>query len=141
MLSDLQGKLVVPEDTIVVRQGEKIKQAVAEILNRLDIKPMQVGLDVEAVLNKEDFYQKNLLDISEEEYINKVKAAFAEAFNLSMNAEIINDLTIAHLLRKAQSDVKKLILSKSLIWEGETEKLLNLVNSQANALNNHIRGG
>ena len=135
-----QGKLIVPEDTVVVRQGEKIKQAVAEILNRLDIKPMQVGLDVEAVLNKEDFYQKNLLDVSEEEYIDKVRAAFAEAFNLSMNAEIINDLTIAHLLRKAQSDVKKLILSESLIWEGETEKLLNIVNSQANALNNHIRG-
>ncbi|UCD04338.1 MAG: 50S ribosomal protein L10 [Candidatus Woesearchaeota archaeon] len=135
-----QGKLVVPEDTVIVRQGEKIKQAVAEILNRLDIKPMQVGLDVEAVLNKEDFYQKNLLDISEEEYIDKVKAAFAEAFNLSMNAEIINDLTIAHLLMKAQSDVKKLILSEYLIWEGETEKLLNIVNSQANALNNHIRG-
>ena len=58
-----------------------------------------------------------------------------------MNAEIINDLTIELLIRKAQSDIKKLILSESLIWEGETEKLLNIVNSQANALNSHIRGG
>jgi len=136
-----QGKLVVPEDTVVVRQGEKIKQAVAEILNRLDIKPMEVGLDVEAVLNKDELFQRNILDLSEEEYIDKVKAAFAEAFNLSMNAEIINELTIEPLLRKAESDIKKLILSESLIWEGETEKLLNIVNSQANALNNHIRGG
>ena len=135
------GKLVIPEDKIVVKKGEIISKPIAQILSRLDIHPMELGLDLQIVLNNIDIYKKDILDISEEEYINKLKAAFSEVFNLSMNAEIVNNITVPYLLRKAQNDVKSLILSQSLIWEGETEKLLNIANSQANTLKNNIQGG
>lgn len=135
-----KGKLVIPEDTVVAKEGEKIRKAVAEILGRLDIKPMEVGLDLEVALNKEDIFNKRVLDVSEEDYLNRIKLACSEVFNLSMNAEIVNESTAPHLLRKAEQDTKKLILSQGLAWEGETEKLINMANSQASNLKNNIRG-
>lgn len=134
------GKLTIPTDTKVVKKGETISKPVAEILSRLEIKPMKIGLDFDIVVNNTDIFNKNILDISEEEFFKKIRLACSESFNLSMAAEIVNEVTISHLLRNAEENSKKLILSKGLVWEGETEKLINLANSQANTLENHIRG-
>src|SRR3989344_2663282 len=43
------GKVAIKEDSVVVKSGEKIKPKVAEILTRLGVQPMEVGLDLVAV--------------------------------------------------------------------------------------------
>ena len=42
------GKIAIKENTVIARKGEKIKPKVAEILARLDIRPMDVGLGMVA---------------------------------------------------------------------------------------------
>lgn len=135
-----KGKLVIPEDTVVVEEGEEVSPEAANILNRLDIKPMTVGLDVEVVLNKKEVYPREVLDVSEEEFVEKLRKVFSGALNLGVNAGIPTSETAPYLLRKVDSDARSLVLSESIIWGGETEKLLNMVNSQANALKDHVRG-
>ncbi|PIN76575.1 50S ribosomal protein L10, partial [Candidatus Woesearchaeota archaeon CG10_big_fil_rev_8_21_14_0_10_36_11] len=44
-----KGKLAIVEDTIVAKEGATITQKLADTLKRLDIKPMEVGLDLVAV--------------------------------------------------------------------------------------------
>ena len=67
------GKVAVKEDTVIVKKGEKIKPKVAEILTRLDIKPMEVGLGLVAAYEDGIIYQKDILKIDEAEFnINKI---------------------------------------------------------------------
>ena len=44
-----KGKIVVSKDTVVVEAGEEVSKQVAAALTRMDIKPMEVGMDLKAV--------------------------------------------------------------------------------------------
>src|SRR3989344_7504682 len=43
------GKVVIKQDSIIVKKGEKVSQKASEVLSRLGIQPMEVGLDLVAV--------------------------------------------------------------------------------------------
>ena len=77
------GKVSIKEDIIVVRAGEKIKPKVAEILTRLGIQPMEVGLDLVAVYENGLIYGKDVLSVDEKEYKNRLMNASRWAFNLA----------------------------------------------------------
>src|SRR3989338_3106221 len=56
------GKIAIKEDSIIVRKGDKIKPKVAEILTRLGIMPMEVGLDLVAIYENGTIYSKDVLN-------------------------------------------------------------------------------
>src|SRR3989344_6071657 len=62
------GKVAIKEDSLVAKSGEKIKPKVAEILTRLGIQPMEVGLDLVAVYEKGLIYGRDVLSVDEKEY-------------------------------------------------------------------------
>ena len=62
------GKVAIKEDTVVARAGEKIKPKVAEILARLGVQPMEVGLDLVAVYENGLIYGREILSVDEKEY-------------------------------------------------------------------------
>ena len=53
------GKVAVKEDSVVAKAGEKIKPKVAEILTRLNILPMEVGLGLVAVYENGIIYGRD----------------------------------------------------------------------------------
>ena len=57
-----KGKIVVSKDTVVVKAGEEVSKQVAAALTRMDIKPMEVGMDLKAVY-EEGLMKKKLLQI------------------------------------------------------------------------------
>src|SRR3989338_4472753 len=65
------GKVAVKADTVVARAGEKIKPKVAEILTRLGIQPMEVGLDLVAVFENGIIYTKDILSVDDKEYLGR----------------------------------------------------------------------
>src|SRR3989344_8566689 len=46
------GKIVIKEDKVVARAGQKVDAKMAELLIRLDIKPMEIGLNVVACYDR-----------------------------------------------------------------------------------------
>ena len=48
-----KGKIVVSKDTVVVEAGEEVSKQVAATLARMDINPMEVGIDLKAVYEDE----------------------------------------------------------------------------------------
>ena len=118
------GKVAIKEDSLIVKKGEKIKPKVAEVLTRLGIQPMEVGLDLTAAYENGVIYQKDILLIDEKEFMNKLNNACSGAFNLAVFIAYPAKNTIKTLLGKAFNDAKAIGLSQNIIDEGIIEELL-----------------
>ena len=119
------GKVAVKEDTVVVKKGEKINQKTAEVLARLDIKPMQVGLGLVAAYENGVFYQRDVLEVDEKELMNRLSAAASGAFNLAFNIAYVTKENVNLLIAKAFSDAKALGISQKIFDKGIIEELLS----------------
>ncbi|MDP6600438.1 MAG: 50S ribosomal protein L10 [Candidatus Woesearchaeota archaeon] len=118
------GKVAVKEDSVVAKKGEKINSKVAEILTRLDIKPMEVGLGLVAAYEEGVIYQKDILNVDEKEYNNNINLAAAQAFNLAFNITYVTKDNIPLLVGKAFNDAKVLGISQEILDKGIIEDLL-----------------
>ncbi|MBI3026922.1 50S ribosomal protein L10 [Candidatus Woesearchaeota archaeon] len=124
------GKVAIKEDTVVVKAGEKIKPKVAEILTRLGIQPMEVGLELVAVYERGLIYTKDVLSIDETEYKNRLSNASRWAFNLAVNSAYPTKETISVLIGKANNDAKNLGISQNIFDKGIIELLLGKAQQQ-----------
>ena len=118
------GKIAIKSDAVVARKGEKIKPKVAEILARLEIKPMEVGLGMVAAYEDGIIYTKDVLEIYEKGFSNKLNAAAAYAFNLAFNIAYPIKSNITLLISKAFNDAKALGLSRTIFDDHIIQDLL-----------------
>jgi len=128
------GKVAIKEDTVVVKSGEKIKPKVAEILTRLGIQPMEVGLDLVAVYENGLIYTRDVLSIDEKEYLGRLANAHRWAFNLAFYAAYPTKDNIQLLLGKADSDAKALGIAQNIFDKGIVEILLGKAEAQMKSL-------
>jgi large subunit ribosomal protein L10 len=82
------GKVVVTQDTVIVEEGEVIDEKTAEILKKLEIEPMEVGVEIVAIVAEGTLFEAEDLHLDVEEYEEMVKEAASHAFNLAVNAGI-----------------------------------------------------
>lgn len=124
------GKVAIKEDTVVAKAGEKIKPKVAEILTRLGVQPMEVGLDLVAVYENGLIYGRDVLSIDEKEYLSRLSNAARWAFNLAVEASYPTKDTIQVLIGKAYNDAKVLGVSQKIFDAGIIEVLLGKAEQQ-----------
>ena len=124
------GKVAIKEDIVVVKAGEKIKPKVAEILIRLGVQPMEVGLDLVAVYENGLIYGRDILSIDEKEYLSRLSNAARWAFNLAVEASYPTKQTIQVLLGKAHNDAKNLGISQNIFDKEIIEILLGKAEEQ-----------
>ncbi|MBS3104939.1 50S ribosomal protein L10 [Candidatus Woesearchaeota archaeon] len=124
------GKVAIKEDSVVVKAGEKIKPKVAEILTRLGIQPMEVGLDLVAVYENGLIYGRGVLSVNEDEYKNRLTNASRWAFNLAVYTSYPTQKTINALLGKAYNDAKALGVSQNIFDKGIIDILVGKAEQQ-----------
>ncbi|MBI2658191.1 50S ribosomal protein L10 [Candidatus Woesearchaeota archaeon] len=128
------GKVAIKEDSVVVKAGEKIKPKVAEILIRLGIQPMEVGLDLVAVYENGIIYGRDVLSVDEKEYMGRLANASRWAFNLAVYASYPTKSTISTLLGKAHNDAKALGIAQNILEKGIIDSLLAKAEMQMKSL-------
>ena len=124
------GKVAIKEDAVVARAGEKIKPKVAEILTRLGVTPMEVGLDLVAVYENGLVYKRDILSIDESEYKRRLDNAARWAFNLAIEASYPTKLTIQTLIGKANNEAKNLGVEARVFDKGIIEILVGKAQQQ-----------
>jgi len=130
------GKVAIKEDIVVVRAGEKIKPKVAEILTRLGIQPMEVGLDLVAVYENGLIYTRGILAVDEKEYLSRLANASRWAFNLANYAAYPTKSNIRHLIGKAFNDAKTIGVAQNIFDAGIIDVLLGKAEQQMLSLTN-----
>ncbi|WP_343240965.1 50S ribosomal protein L10, partial [Methanoculleus sp. UBA334] len=108
------GKVKIRETKTVVKKGEVISKKIADALVKLDIKPMDVGLVLQAAYYKNTVFTPDLLVIDEEAYYRNIVLAAQQAFNLSVNAVIPTPLTIGAIIGKAVREARTVGVEASI---------------------------
>lgn len=146
-----QGKVTVKEDSVIVKAGDVISGKAADVLIKLGIKPMELGLNLIAAYENGSLFRKDVLDVDEKYYLNTLKLAASEALNLSVNIGYVTEDNLEIFLRKAESEAKALegvvyaerdkIIKAISSGEKEAEKISNLVKTENDNQNNNQEGG
>lgn len=132
------GKIVVKQDTVVAKAGEEITKELADALAKLNINPMEIGLNLIAAYENGIIYPKDILFVSVEEYLEKIKTAYKHAFNLSLNIGYITPATLPILLAKAHREAFNLALKANYVTKETVKPLLAKAHREAVALSSKV---
>ena len=128
------GKVVIKETKTVVRKGEPVNSALASLLMRLGIEPMEIGLDLVAVWENGTIFTKDVLGVDEKKYLENVKLSWQEAINLSVFAGYPTKDSIKVMIQKASRDSRAISLSQAIITEETVGDILAIAESQNKSL-------
>ena len=129
-----KGKIVVQKDTVVVEAGEEVSKNVAATLSRMDINPMEVGIDLKAVYEDEAIYTSDVLAIDEEQTMADLQNAIRSAFNLSVNAAIPTDETISTIITLAYTRAINVGVEAAVLTSETTEPIIGLAQAKMLAI-------
>lgn len=129
-----KGKIVVSKETVLVEAGEEVSKEVASTLTRMDINPMEVGIDLKAVYEDEAIYTSDVLAIDEEQTLADIQGAYLNAFNLSVNAAIPTEETISAIIGNAYTKAFNVGMEATILTSETSEPLIGLAQAKMLAL-------
>jgi large subunit ribosomal protein L10 len=124
------GKVVIRQTKIVAKKGDVVDAKLASILSRLEIHPMELGLDLRAVYQNGMIYESKILSVDETIYKNNLTLAVQHAFNLSVNSAYPAKATIRTILTKAASQARNLAINAEIVMPEIIDVLLGKANAQ-----------
>ncbi len=128
------GVIHVTEDTVAVEAGEVISNAMAQMLARLGIEPMELQLKLIAAYTDGVVLTGEALEVDLEELFKQVIAGHQYAVNLSINAGYPTTDTVPMIIAKANMEAKSLALNIGFFEPDLVNEFLGKANSEALAL-------
>jgi large subunit ribosomal protein L10 len=132
------GSIEVTESSVAVEAGEVIDGETAEILNKLGMKPLEVGLDLKLVHENGEVFDKDVLSIDEEAYQQDVEAGAVRAFNLAVNAGYLTAATAQPILAEQISKARNLAVNAEILDKEVIDDLLAKGADEARSLDTQI---
>lgn len=132
------GTIHVQQEAVAVEEGEVISADAADILSKLDIKPLEVGLDLKLVHEDGEVFDKKVLDVDTDEYRQDIEAASAQAFNLAVNAGYLTATTAETVLIQELRKARNLAVNATVYEEDVIEDILRKAHGQAASLDGQI---
>jgi large subunit ribosomal protein L10 len=132
------GKIVVVEDSLVVKEGERFSSDQANVLTRLGIEPMEMGLNLNAVYEGGVIYTSDILNIDETKTISDIQTTYKRALNLALNSRVYNNVTIKYLLNDAFGNALNLALNAEILNRETVGYLLSKANREMHSLASRI---
>lgn len=132
------GTIHVMEGATMIEKGDTITADDAEILNQLGIEPLEIGLDLDIAFSDGEVFTAEELDIDTEEYRTDVEAAAGKAFNLAVNAGIVNERTAETIVGEATQKARNLSISEGIPTDETIEEILAHASSNAEGLNSQV---
>lgn len=134
------GKIVVTEDSLVVKAGEKISAEVAAVLTRLGIEPIEIGLRMNAAFEDGVIYTPEVLSIDTEKTLGDMQTAYIRALNLALNSGVYNKETICYFIRDAYMKAMNLAINAEIFNKDTINALLAKANMQMLAVASQVPG-
>jgi large subunit ribosomal protein L10 len=128
------GKVKIRETRTIVKKGTVISPKVADVMIKLDIKPMDVGLALQAAFYQGDVYEPSVLAIDETAILAQIQLAGQQAFNLSVNAAIPTKDTIASILTKAVREARGLAVEACIYEKDAIDAIIGKAQKESIAL-------
>lgn len=128
------GVIHITEDTVAVKAGEVISNAMAQMLTRLGLEPMELQLKLIAAYTDGMVLTAESFDIDIEQLFQSVIAGHQFAVNLSVNVGYPTADNIQLLIAKASIESRSLTLNVGFFTTDMLDEFLAKANSEAFAL-------
>jgi large subunit ribosomal protein L10 len=135
-----RGSIIVQKEHVFVKAGEIITEKQAEILGKLGMEPMTAGLELLGACDDGQFFDPTVLHIDLEHLKLQLAYAHQNAVNLGVEACIMTEETIAHLIQKAIHHSTSLALHACIITPETIPTLLARAYSTARTMKDLITG-
>ncbi|MEE9507266.1 MAG: 50S ribosomal protein L10, partial [Thermoplasmata archaeon] len=132
------GKVVIKKDTVLVKEGEKIPKQVAQVLTRLEIYPIIVGLNLTGVYENGLIFSPEDLRIDDVEFMSRLCDAISGSMNLAMFIHYITDRTIEPLIVQAEQRALNVAMASGILTKKTAELLLQKAHGQMLSLSSRI---
>ena len=133
------GSVWVNKDTLVCRKGEVISLQLANILSKLGIKAVEIGLSLKVVYDDGYIITEEDLAVDLDEIRKSIEEAHSYAFNLSINAAIPIPENVSLLLQKAHQEAYFLAVNAAIPTKETIGDLLRKAHAEALALSQKIK--
>ncbi len=135
------GKVVIKSDKLLVKAGDTISAEVGQMLTKLEIFPIIVGLNLKGAYENGLVYKRDVLDINIDEIRANVSLAATQAFNLAFNSVIPLPLTIVPLIQQAQSQALNLMYNADIMTPETVKFNITKAHNQMLSLSTHVKDG
>ena len=131
-----RGKVVIKSDKVLVKKGDVIPVETAQILKKLEIFPLEIGLTLRGVHEDGVLYPLDVLDIDMDEMKTKFKNALTNTYNLAMNIGFVTRQTTIPLLQKAHMDAFALAVAANIYSKDSLPHIIAKAHRQMLAVKN-----
>jgi len=118
------GKVVIKKDKVLVKQGEVISTEIAQMLTRLEIFPIEIGIALHGCYEDGFIFKPDVLDIDMDQYMQQINLAASNAFNLAVETAWVNDHTVLPLLMKAYRQSFNLAIDQGIITKDTAKHII-----------------
>lgn len=132
------GKIVIKSDSVIVKEGQAISKKAAELLQKMGIEPMEIGLNLLMVFENGLIFAQDVLAVDEKEYCDKVKQIASNAINLALNIEYIVRDTIKLLIKKSVIEANAVAEKGDILTKSRVSKMVGIANYEMTALKNKL---
>ena len=129
-----RGKVVIRQDKLLVKAGQRIPRDVAQQLARLEIYPLVVGLDLRGAYEAGTVFRRDALAIDDALVRSQIARAGREALALALEIAYPTKETIGPLLAKAHMQALRLAIESEFPTKESINFLLAKAHSQMLAL-------
>ncbi len=98
------GKVEIKADSVVAKEGDEISAALAGVLSRLGIEPMEVGLNIKAIYEEGTIYGRDILDVDSDAILADLIGAASDCFNLALGLHYPTKENVSLLIGSAARD-------------------------------------
>jgi large subunit ribosomal protein L10 len=132
------GKIVITEDTLVAKKGQKVDSGLVSLLQKFNITPIPVKIKLLLVYDGKTLYTYDILSTPLEEYINQLRSGFRKAISLTVEISFPTKENIKILLTKAYQNLVKLSLNTGIPTKDTIKDLLKITNRRSITLKEKI---
>jgi large subunit ribosomal protein L10 len=132
------GVIHITEDTVAVKEGDTISNAMAQMLSRLGIEPMELQLKLIAAYTDGTVLTADSFEIDLQDILDEFILGHQYAVNLSINTAYPTDETVPILLAKANVEAKSLTLNIGYFVPEMLGEFLAKANVEMYALAAHL---
>ena len=135
-----KGKIVIKKETLYVKSGEVIPKDKAKILEKLEILPVTVGLDVIGAYSDGVIFNREAISITQEMIVGQMITAFSQARNIALDVMFLVKEIVPDLIIKARIAAEALALDTGTVDENNVQLFILKAIKEATALNRAMSG-
>jgi len=132
------GKIVIIEDALVAKKGQRVDIELVSLLQKFNITPIPVKIKLLAVYDGKTLYTYDILSTPLEEYINQLRSGFRKAISLTIEISFPTKENIKILLTKAYQNLVKLSLNTGIPTKDTIKDLLKITNRRSITLKERL---